>query len=207
MGIIIPKRAFRGGVFVQIPLYKRFSLLTEVLYTQKRFVFKERLFNYSTIELPETQTYFEVPVLLNFNFGREKWVPYVNAGISISYLAKSKMSPLRKDSLYIGGGREVKEGEIDVTDLRQRLNYNLILGAGIKVKNVIGRGYIFLDVRYCHGLNKLNDPDKRYSNDDLMYKYFYTDSDFKINSFQYSLGYSYPLYKPKLKRKTKEKYE
>lgn len=201
------KAGIQGGVFVQIPLYKRFSLLTEVLYTQKRFVFKERLFNYSTIELPETQTYFEVPVLLNFNFGREKWVPYVNAGISISYLAKSKMSPLRKDSLYIGGGREVKEGEIDVTDLRQRLNYNLILGAGIKVKNVIGRGYIFLDVRYCHGLNKLNDPDKRYSNDDLMYKYFYTDSDFKINSFQYSLGYSYPLYKPKLKRKTKEKYE
>jgi hypothetical protein len=199
------KVGLQGGILFQIPVYKRFSLLTEILYVQKRFLYKDRLFNYSSIELPESQTYFEIPVLVNYNFGREKWVPYVNAGVSFSYLTNSYMSPLRKDSLYVGGGREVKEGEIDVTRLRQRVNYNLIIGAGLKVKNVIGRGYIFLDVRYCHGLNKLNDPAKRYSNEDLMYKYFYTDSDFRLNSFQYSLGYLYPLYKPKLKRKVKEK--
>jgi Neuraminidase (sialidase) len=76
----------------------------------------------------------------------------------------------------------------------------LIASAGIKVKDVIGRGYIFFNIRYSYGLNNIVNSKNRYSNPVLMYNYLYIDNNYKINSFQYSIGYSYPLYKPKLKK-------
>jgi hypothetical protein len=190
----------QGSLFAHIPVSKNMSILTELQYITKGYTYTDRLFGYASLTLSEKQTYMEVPVLINYNFGKGKFVPYVNVGGSFAYLLKSTVVPVRIDETGDNNQREIKEGGIVVTSLRRKMNYNLMAGAGLKVKDILGRGYLFIDIRYSMGLNNIVNPDKRYSNDDLVYKYLYVDNNFKINSFQYSVGYSYPLYKPKLKK-------
>jgi hypothetical protein len=194
----------QGSLFTQIPLSKRLSILTELQYTSKGYTYTDKLFGYASLTLSEKQTYLEVPVLVNYNFGKGILVPYVNLGGSFAYMFKSTVVPVRVDETGDNNQREIKEGEISVNSLRKKLNYNLMAGAGLKIKDVLGRGYLFFDLRYSMGLNNIVNPDKRYSNDDLVYKYLYVDNNIKINSFQYSIGYSYPLYKPKLKKVRKK---
>lgn len=196
----------QGGLFLQFPVSKNISVLTEFLYTVKSYTYKDSLFGYANLEFPEKQAYLEVPVLVNYNFMSGKWVPYFNLGGSFAYLLQAKASPVRTDKTSGNNQRELKEGAVSVKDLRNPLNFNLIASAGIKVKDVLGRGYLFVDLRYTRGLNNIANPDHRYSDPKLMYDYLYVDNNININSFQYSLGYSYPLYKPKLKKK-KQKEE
>ena len=196
----------QGGLLVQFPLAKKISLLTELLYSINSYTYTDHLFGYASLEFPEKQVYLGLPVLLNYNFGKsQKWIPYLNLGGSVSYLLSAKAAPIRVDETDGNNQREIKEGEIAIATLRQKINFNLIAGAGLRVKDVLGRGYLFLDFRYSHGLNNIVNEKDRYSNEDLVYKYLYVDNNFKINSFQYSVGYSYPLYKPKLKKVKKEK--
>jgi hypothetical protein len=196
----------QASVSAQFPISKKASLLAELLYVANSYTYNDNLFNYASLEFPEKQTHLCVPVLFNYNFGKSsKWVPYANVGASVSYLLKSKVTPIRVDVTDGNNQREIKEGEIDISSIRKSINYNIVLGGGLKVKDILGRGYLLLDIRYSHGLNNVVKSKERYSNQVLMYSYMYVDNDFKLNSFQYSLGYSYPLYKPKLKKVKKEK--
>jgi hypothetical protein len=194
----------QGSLFAQIPLSKRLSMITELQYTVKKFNYADKLFGFASLTSSEKQTYLELPILLNYNFTKSKVVPYVNAGGSFALMMKSSMVPVRVDETGDNNQREIKEGEIIVTSLRKKMNYNLVLGAGVKIKDVLGRGYLFVDMRYTHGLNNVVNTKIRGTKDEtsdyLMYNYFYSDNDFKMNSFMYSVGYVYPLYKPKLKK-------
>jgi hypothetical protein len=190
----------QGSLFAQFPLSKSMSLITEFQYDVRKYTYTDKLFGYASLTLAEKQTYLELPVLLNYNFGKGKLVPYVNLGASFAYMMKASVLPVRVDETGDDNQREIKEGEISVKSLRKKMNYNMVAGAGLKIKDVLGRGYLFIDLRYTRGLNNVVNTDNRYSNDDLLYKYLYVDNNIKINSFQYSVGYSYPLYKPKLKK-------
>lgn len=196
----------QASLFAHFPISKKASVLAELLYVASSYTYTDKMFNYASLEFPEKQTHIGIPLLFNYNFGKStKWVPYANIGASVSYLVQSKVTPVRVDATEGNNQREVTEGSISISSLRKSINYNLVIGGGLKVKDILGRGYIVLDVRYAHGLNNVVKAKERYSNNTLVYKYFYIDNDFKLNSFQYSLGYLYPLYKPKLKKVKKEK--
>jgi len=195
------KAGIQGGLIAEFPIKRsKISLLTEVLYSIKSYSYKDTLFSYSTVELPQQQAYIEVPLLINYNFGKGRWNPYFNLGGSFAYLLSAKATPLRVDKTGSNNQRELKEPPFSINSLRTTLNYNLIASAGIKIKDVIGRGYIFFNIRYSYGLNNVVNAKNRYSNPVLMYNFLYIDNNYKLNSFQYSIGYSYPLYKPKLKK-------
>lgn len=196
----------QGGFMIQFPLTKRVFVLSELLYSVHSYTYTDKLFGYASLEFPEKQVHLGLPVLFNYNFGKNpKWIPYINLGGSVSYLLSANAIPVRVDETGDNNQREITQGEIPIASLRQKVNFNLLAGAGLKVKDILGRGYLLFDIRYSHGLNNVVNEKERYSNDDLMYNYLYVDNNFKINSFQYSVGYSYPLYKPKLKKVKKEK--
>jgi hypothetical protein len=187
------------GLSFEIPLKKKLSLLTELNLTKKNYQYKDQLLEFSTVEFSEKQTLLEVPLLLHFNLRKNKFSPYFNLGGTFSYLLSDKAIVTRKDNRD-GTQLDVPGPEIKITDLRHRLMYNLSIGAGFKFKNLIGNGYLILDLRYNIGLRNIVKPENRGTNPELLYNYLYLDNDFTMNSFVFSIGYSLPKYKPKIKK-------
>ena len=78
-------------------------------------------------------------------------------------------------------------------------------GAGINYK--VKKGNVFLDLRYNYGFQNIVKTEQRYQNDlnnDLLYRYYYLDDDFKLNNFAFTIGYAYNIYKPVKKGKLSE---
>jgi len=146
----------------------------------------------------ETQTRFEIPLSITYDFDYGKIKPYLRAGASIGYLSNS-LSKIRR--LYIDNSTntDLKSPDIQIKDKRNMLNYWGVIGGGIKYQ--IPRGYIVLDVRYNIGLLNQTKPDNRIVKDsESIWKYHYLDDNFLLNNGTVSLGYVYLLYKPKRKQ-------
>ena len=53
------------------------------------------------------------------------------------------------------------------------------------------------DFRYAGGLSNIVDEEGQFSNSNLLYKFGFVDDDKRVNSWMLSVGYVYPLYKPR----------
>lgn len=192
---------FQVGVFVEKPLSQRLSVMTEVNFLREGYEYTDSLFDYASVVYTENLSWLQVPVLFNFKFGKsKKFIPYASVGGTVSYLLKSEGIANRKDKVDDNNQREVLDRKFDMKDQRNAFNFSVVVAAGLKVKDVIGRGYIFADFRYSRGLRNIVDTEMRFSKPELIYDYLYLDNDILINSLQISLGYSLPIYKPKLKK-------
>ncbi len=194
------------GLSFEIPVKKRFSILTEFNFTKKNYQYNDQILQFATVEFIEKQTLLEVPVLLHFNLSKKKFCPYVNVGGTFSYLASAKTNVTRKDDLD-GQLLDVPGPELKIANLRHRMMYNASIGAGFKLKNVISNGYLIVDLRYNIGLRNVVKPENRGTNKELLYNYLYLDNDFTMNSFVVSVGYALPKYKPKIKKSKSAKSE
>jgi hypothetical protein len=194
------KFGFKVGLAMEITRWKKYSVYTELVFSRRSYSFSDNLLGYAQTSLTENQMNLELPLMLRRNFGKnKKYVPYFNIGPTFHYLFSSKGEIIRKDE--IGGiSREVNGPAIDLMPQRHKLNYSLSIGGGLKMKNIISNGYIVLDLRYNHGLRNIANPLTRNDNSTLTYDYMYIDPDFRMNTFQFSIAYIMPKYKPKLKK-------
>ncbi len=194
------------GLSFEIPVKKRFSLLTELNLTRKNYQYKDEILGFAKIDFLEKQTLLELPVLLHFNLSKKRFCPYLNVGGTFSYLIGNNALVSRKDELE-GSQLDVSGPEIKIADLRHRLMYNVSIGAGFKLKNVISNGYLIMDLRYNIGLRNIVKPEYRGTNAELLYNYLYLDNDFRMNSLVFSLVYALPKYKPQIKKAKLSKAE
>lgn len=190
---------YRAAIALEITRWKKTSIYTELVLSRRRYTFEDKLMDYATTTMTENQTNIELPFMIKKNLGKRKtFMPYVNFGPTFHYLFASKSKIVRKDEIE-GITREVV-GSPNSMDQRHKLNYSLSIGGGLKLKNVISNGYIVFDVRYNYGLRNIVNPNTRNDNPVLIYDYLYIDSDFRMNTLQFSIGYIMPKYKPKLKK-------
>lgn len=192
---------YQVGLFLEKPLSQRLSVLTEVNFLNEGYKYTDSLFDYASLVYEEKLSWLQVPVLFTFKFGNsKKIIPYASLGGTVNYLLQAEAVANRKDKMDDGNQREVLDRKFDMKDQRNAFNFSVTLAAGLKIKDVIGRGYIFADFRYTRGLRNVVDGENRFSKPELIYDYLYLDNDILINSLQASLGYSLPIYKPKLKK-------
>ncbi|MBX9853866.1 MAG: PorT family protein [Cytophagaceae bacterium] len=188
-----PGMGYQFGVIADILLYKNFQINTAILFSGKKYQMdSEKLFSYTNLNLIENQTWMHLPVTLKYNFGKKKLVPFIQAGMSLDlFLASS--GNIKRTS--IENDNDASGPSVQMSSLRNKLNYSAVFGAGARYK--IGYGYAILDVRYNLGLRNIVNVKNRYSNNELVYYYGYIDSDSKLHNIMISVGYLKSLYKPK----------
>jgi hypothetical protein len=188
-----PHFGFQTGLSADILLKKRFQLNTGLQLVQKSYEYKNKLFQYTNLDLKESQLWMELPVALKYNFRyKKKLIPYLYAGASVN-LFLSSIGKLTRIS--DAGNNDASGPNVKLGSLRNRFNYSALIGGGLKYK--IGYSYLCLDLRYAYGLKNIVNTSKRYSDSNLIYFYGYLDSDISINNLFVSVGYFKSFYKPK----------
>ncbi len=206
------KLGFQLALSGEIPIIATpLSINPEIQFAVKNYGYRDFLLDFAVLNFQETQTWVQTPVTLRYNFSNSKLiVPYINLGASMQYLLGANATVLREDEVFNESEqtqREVPEMSEGVANLRNRFNYALVGGFGVKFKNVIDIGYITLDFRFSYGLTNVVNADKRISNDRLIYDYLHIDNDFSQNTYAFSIGYVMPKYKPKLLKRRVKKIE
>ncbi|MFN6946475.1 MAG: porin family protein [Cytophagaceae bacterium] len=188
----------QAGLAFEYLFSKSWSLSPEIHFATKSFHFKDTILGFSHLHYEEDQAMIDLPLFIRKNFllNNRTLLPYVEAGIIGHGLVRARASIERQD--HIGPSRQdVPERSIPRLNQRNILNYSLGIGAGIKIKNVIGNGYLMISARYQFGMRTMVDPMTRFNNEELIYNYLYLENDYKLNTMSFSLAYLLPHYKPK----------
>ena len=193
---------FNVSLAMEFPLTNRISIAPELQFSQTRHEYKDLILGFAALSFQETRSLISLPVLFKYNigsFGKENNItPFINLGGTPSYLLATVADIVREDQVSGENQREVSGPSIEIKEQRVGLNYAATAGAGVKLKNFIGRGYIIADFKYSYGLNNVVNTKNRIVNSELVYKYLYVDNDFSINTYTFTIGYLIPKYKPKL---------
>lgn len=188
-----PDFGFQVGLNANYLIYKNVYLNIEALYMVKKFSYKTELNTFSTIEFKESENTIQSPLTIAYHLGKGRIKPTLKVGGYVNYNYSSKSEFIRS---YTENTQSNITGPlIDVSPMRNKLNYGLIGGLGAKYK--VKEAYWFLDASYTHTLTSAEDPTGRYSNSEILYDYQYVDDNFSINNIFISIGYRRLFYKPK----------
>jgi len=189
------------GLSFETPIFKQFSVAYEFYLHTYSYTFVDTILDYAALNLNESVTSLDVPILLQWNILDKDFVPYVNAGMSFNYLMSTKTTIKRNDIEGSEYREEIELDELDLTEFRNKFNYSITAGVGFRWKNFIGPGYLTCDIRYTRYLNNFVDPENRAENSEMLYSGLTTDNVFKMQNMQFLIGYKLPLYIPKYKGK------
>jgi len=172
------------------------------------------VFGHDNAEMLDRQTWFTIPIAVRYGDSKGKYRPYGYAGFSVDLLLSDKATITYTD---VNPSADPDEQPIAVSGESPLLNFkskrnivnrSLFLGGGVKYK--MGLRYAFLDVRYSFGLsNVVNAENSIYdytsdsgssgfqSSGDATFTWAHVDNLFRMDNLYVSIGYSYPLYKPR----------
>ena len=144
----------------------------------------------------ENLSFIEVPVCFKKQFPLGKNViPYASLGIGYlrMYQANGNASiTYANEDVFTGNKSNYMSTEsASMLSMRNQNSFEWIVGAGIgyKFKNL----GIFLDAKYCGGLNSITNSAKRFGNTGLTNDYFYIDNSVKLNNYEIGISISYTL--------------
>ncbi|PLX05433.1 MAG: hypothetical protein C0594_07330 [Marinilabiliales bacterium] len=192
------KIGFQFGAFVNKSIIDNLEASVEFQIHQNAYHYLlSNTYSFATTEFDEKQTRFEIPVSLLYSYDFNRIKPYARIGIAPGLITSDQISAIR---IYEDNSHPNITGtNINMMESRNKVSANLILGAGIRYK--VNRGYFLLDIRYNLALMNQTNAEKRYYNDELLYKYYIVEDNIQFNALSFSLGYAYSFYKPKKKNK------
>lgn len=205
---------FHAGFGGEMVLYNNLHLAGEFFISRKNihladnhWVLDNQLDFYST-NMDISHTEFEIPVMLKYNFFRKKVNPFIEGGLSTSYMVRSSIKNIegtyKVKSIIEGGEDELfpvqPRPKINTSKMKNRFNYSILFGGGINYK--IGLNYLVFEARYSVGMLNVTDVNNRYREDftearDLKFPTGHIDDDFRINNLSFFIGFVKPLYKPR----------
>lgn len=208
-----PGITFQGGMAAEIPLnifnIKGLTLAPELNFALKNFNYENSV-TYSlstgTPDEDESREYkttskerhgwVSIPLAIQYRFIESKLNPYVSLGLSADYLITAKNTFLRTKQ----GSSSLEEQTLDIKPERNSINISAIASLGGKLR--MTGGYAVAEVRYSHGLSRVNDVENIYT---LFDKTFptsgYVDGVFKLSSVSVTFGYVYNIFNPKKLRR------
>jgi Outer membrane protein beta-barrel domain len=189
------------GVFFEIPVLRKFTLNPEIYIQNKTFGFTNSHSGIATSNSSESQLWISLPISLQHEIFKEKFknkktkiLPYISAGIQTDYLLTASVNvTTNKDNQL-----PVPPKSIDITSNRNSINISAIASIGAKIK--IGPGFLNGEARFAYGLKNLINTENVYANSSTVFDNYVVDGIFKLNSFSFTVGYAYNIFKPK-KRK------
>ncbi len=195
-----PSNSYGLGLSLEFPIVWQISLGAEFFYSLSSYNYETLVMDYAKISFTENIQSIDVPVFLQYTILKNDFAPYVNAGVAVNYLLNSQSDFKREDAegaIY----REPLTSNIDMTSSRNSYNYAFSAAAGFRWKNFLGRGYLTFDIRYSRYFQNLVEPSNRADNPEAVYSFFTTDNTLKFQNTQIMLGYKFPLYIPRYKKK------
>ena len=175
-------KSFTFGAVAEIGIANGFAIQTELNYTKKGFIINEGIpLEIANIPLPvgvkvtTDLNYMELPILAKYNFGNEKVGGYLTAGPTMSYASNGRFRTAANFIIDLN----VIDQEFDFDNLNiSKFDVGASIGAGGTVK--LGTTKLFMDARYTHGFNKLDNIPV-------------IDLDFKNKNFSLTTGFLIPL--------------
>ncbi len=205
-GIYMVNPCYNGGISIESPLTHRFSVVLETYISSYNYTFERNLIDYANIILDENIMGIEAPLMAQFNLQKNKKViPYVNAGFSFYYMLNSSVNVAREDTLG-NFSREPASEKLSLIGSRNNFNLGVSGNIGVRIKDIIGKGYLTFDMRYSRYFFDVVDNANRADNVEITYGLLHTDNSFKVQNIQFFIGYKLPLYIPRLKRSVRKEY-
>lgn len=189
--------SYQAGLAFEIPLNTHFMFSPEINIASRKYRYQSQLFGYESLVFREEQNRIELPLLVSYQIGQKRFSSFVKAGLSVEGLFRTVANVRRVDNNFTDGvQREVTGPNVDLRGQRKKLNSSAVIGIGIKFKKE--RSILMAEVRYQAGLFNPVKAKERYSNAELLYRYGYVDSNYRLNSLSFVIGYIIPVYRPKL---------
>jgi hypothetical protein len=209
-GNLVPGRSgFHANFMVERQLIPNLHILGELSIANVVFdnylddesgdiVSSAEITDYSVIEYKETQNQIRLPISASYNFTETDFKPYVRVGIVPAVLLSAKAEAARSNLIdgIIYPQQEV--ANVDVYSGRRAFNMWAFAGGGFNYK--LGPGNFFLDLRYhMNLLNQMKPNSDPFQFGELTWEIFYVNDKFLLNNVTATLGYMFPLYRPKKK--------
>jgi hypothetical protein len=166
-------------------------------------------FGRDKLSVLERQNWFKIPLIIRFSDAIGKYRPFGYIGYSFDLLFRDRATLTYNDLTFTDGRIIPDERESPVLNFnpkRNKMNQALLIGGGVKYK--LGLDYAFVDVRYSLGLTNVVKVDNSIDGrdpEDPVFTWGYVDNLFKVNNLSISVGYLYPLYKPRKLKKARSK--
>ncbi|RAV97987.1 porin family protein [Pseudochryseolinea flava] len=199
-----------AGVGAQYHYDQNFGVTLELNYMFTAYQYETtRAFGRDKLSVFDRQNWFKIPVTFRYSDSEGKYRPFGYIGYSVDMLFRDRGTLTFDDRNFTDGRIVPDERESPVINFnpkRNKINQALLFGGGVKYK--LGLDYAFVDVRYSIGLtnvvkveNTINSADT----EDPVFQWGYVDNLYKINNLSVSIGYIYPLYKPRKLKKARSK--
>lgn len=175
-------------------LSERMELSFEGAYSTLKFTnIVSDTMSHATITYDEHQQRIEIPVCINYDirsFGNFTLYARAGLGAALNLSAKADITNIPTDR----NNRNDRTGEtLDRKDSRISMDIFCQLGAGMKYK--IPKGYLFAELRSSFGV--LNQNVSGGTTVDIAEQlYRWSDPGFRMNAFNFNIGYTYIFYKP-----------
>lgn len=134
---------FTAGVLYKVGLIAGLSIQPEVLYTQKGAVYETTIPGIGTAKGTFKVDYIDVPVFVKFSLPIPLVSPYVEAGVSYSFLMSAKLK----------GESPAGSQEMDIKDGTTKNDLSFRLGVGVELlildinaQYVIGNTKLYKDI-------------------------------------------------------------
>jgi len=194
-----PANSASIGISFEFPVIWQFSLVSEMYYSIFNYEFQNTALDYSNISYNENIQSLDMPISIQWNIMETDFTPYVNLGASFNYLISSHADFNRED-LTGKISREPINSKLNLTNSRNKYNYAFCARVGFRWKNLFGRGYLSLDLRYSRYFNQNIGTADRAENPEQIYSYFNTDNSLRFQNTQILIGYNLPIYFPKYRK-------
>lgn len=199
-GIYQPNNSLYLGLSMEALVYQSLSVGVECFFSQRLYSYEHTVLDYANVLMREDIKTVDMPVFLQWNFRQKDFSPYLNLGVSFSYLLGSNADFERTDS-YGNQYREPLTSSMDIKNSRNPFNYALTAGVGFRWKNVLWWGYLCFDLRYSRNMINHVETTNRAVNQEITYSLFTTDNAFKFEDVQLMIGYKFPIYFPKYRNR------
>ncbi len=186
------------------------SLSAELNYSLTAFK-RERtgIFGKDLLESTDQQNWLTVPVMIKYTDNLGQIRPFGYIGYSMNFLFSDKLKVTYQnrdenpdDEIGNVSTETYESPNRNFTKNRNDFNPSVFLGGGIRVKR--GLNYFFADLRYSVGLTNIVKEDEVFNTEEI-YRSGHVDDFLRLDNLSLSVGYVYPIYKPRKLKKAKTK--
>jgi len=137
----------------------------------------------------ENLNYVHVPVSARYYFLKTDAPlrPYIEAGASFDFLASASADIVNTDNTT----GNTNSTSLNPISRRNNENTSILYGVGFNYRAAIG--WFTFNARYLLGLSPIVNAANRYNDVDFIFNYQYVDDDFKLNNWQFTVGYTFPI--------------
>ena len=214
--VMDPVKEYQGsigyifGVNMDAVVYRNVYVGLGLNYSRTGFKYKAQYLRdiYATFDV--TDLYYEstykqnldwisVPVYVKYQFEKIKFKPYAFAGASYNGLIRSRANDLTREKIAGTPETKLERGSANDIDSKNRNNISVNLGVGFMYKTS-GIDYIVVEFRYSRFIKNITSGDTRYGdidNQTNIILYGIALDDYSLTSFDLSLKFLRPFYKPK----------